>query len=87
MTTAELRTLLGEVLGVSVDQIHGGLAFGEFSKWDSIAHIELMVVLEERLGIEIAAEQIVELTTVPALESFVAAYDVSLTSREPDHAS
>jgi acyl carrier protein len=87
MTTEELHALLAEVLGVSVDQIHSGLAFGEIPEWDSIAHIELMVVLEERLGIEIAPEQIVELSTVPVLESFVAAHDASRTSRGPGRAA
>lgn len=74
MTTAEVHTLIAEVLGIDPGRIQGDLAFGELPEWDSLHHVNLMLALEERLGTEVGPDQMVELTTVSLIEEYAAAH-------------
>jgi len=73
MTTAEVHTLVAEVLGIDPGRIQGDLAFGELPEWDSLHHVNLMLALEERLGTEVGPDQMVELTTVSLIEEYAGA--------------
>lgn len=63
----DLRTLLAEAFQVSIDEITPELAFGDLPQWDSMGHMELLLRLEEAYGIEIDAESITELVSLPAI--------------------
>jgi citrate synthase len=73
LSPAEVRALVAEVLGIEEGQVSDALAFGERPEWDSLGHVNLMLALEERLEVEIGAEQMVELASVAAIEAFVSA--------------
>ncbi|MGA2321634.1 MAG: acyl carrier protein [Solirubrobacteraceae bacterium] len=75
MTPAEVGALIAEVLGIDPSRIRGDLAFGEVPEWDSLHHVNLMIALEDRLGVVIGPEQLVELTTVTLIEQFAAAHE------------
>lgn len=70
MNPGEVHALVAEILGIDIGRVKGDLAFGELAEWDSLNHVNLMVALEERLGVEIEPEQIVELASVAAIEDF-----------------
>ncbi|MEX1071405.1 MAG: acyl carrier protein [Anaerolineales bacterium] len=63
----ELRDLFVEVFGVKIEDIGPQTQFGELPQWDSMGHMDLMVALESRFGVEISAETIRELTSIPAI--------------------
>lgn len=63
----DLRVLMAEVFQVSLDEITPDLAFGDLPQWDSMGHMELMLRLEEAYGIEVSAESISELVSIPAI--------------------
>ena len=71
MDNAELlesvRTLLADAFTVSKDEIAPDLAFGGLKQWDSMGHMGVMLLLEERFGIPIDADVIGTLTSVPAI--------------------
>jgi acyl carrier protein len=75
MSPGEIHALIAEVLGIDIGRVNEDLAFGEVPEWDSLNHVNLMLALEKRLGMEIGPEQIVELTSVAAIDQLAGAHD------------
>lgn len=51
--TAELtqaRALLADATGVDAAAVPGDAAIGRFEPWDSLAHMRLILAIEERIG-------------------------------------
>jgi acyl carrier protein len=67
-----IRAVLAEALQISLDQVTSDLAFGDIPQWDSMGHMEVMMRLEEHFGIEINADTIATLTSLPAIQEFLA---------------
>ncbi len=65
--TARVQALVAEALQVPPDQIMPNLAFGGLPQWDSMGHMGIMLLLEERFGIPIDADLIGSLTSIPAI--------------------
>lgn len=63
----QLRDIFVDVFKVDSGQITDETQFGDFPQWDSMGHMDLMVALESRFGVEISAETISTLTSVPAI--------------------
>ncbi len=63
----DLCSLLADAFQVTTDEITPELAFGDLPQWDSMGHMELLLRLEEAYGIEIDAESIAELVSLPAI--------------------
>lgn len=49
------------------EDIPADLAFGGVRQWDSMGHMGVMLLLEERFGVPIDADLIATLTSVPAI--------------------
>lgn len=62
-----LQALFAEVFRVSTEEVTPDLQFGELPSWDSMGHMDLMVSLETKYGIEISAETISQLISIPAI--------------------
>lgn len=73
---SQVQALLVDALQVSSDQVHSELAFGDIPQWDSMGHMEVIMLLEERYGIEVNADNIAMLTSLPAICTYI---------RENDH--
>ncbi len=69
--SADVEQLIADTLGIPLKKVTRELSFGEVAEWDSLGHVSIMLALEERLGTEIDAEQMVELTTVGAIHQYV----------------
>jgi len=69
----ELRAVFAEVFRVPASDIGPETQFGELPQWDSMGHMDLMVALESKFGVEISAETISELISVPAIVAHVQA--------------
>ena len=65
--TGQVQALLAEVFEVPTEQVIPALEFGDLPQWDSLGHMDLMMRLEERFGVEISTESIAELVSVPAI--------------------
>jgi acyl carrier protein len=65
--TEKVQPILAEAFHIPSSEVTPGLAFGDLPQWDSMGHMELMMLLEERFGIEITAETIAELVSLPAI--------------------
>jgi len=68
----QVQTLIAEALQVPVEQIPPDLVFGGIKQWDSMGHMGIMLLLEERFGVPIDAEVIGALTSVQAICEYLA---------------
>jgi acyl carrier protein len=69
--SAQVQSTLAEALRVSPEQVGMELAFGDLPQWDSMGHMEVMMALENRFGIEISADTIAALTSIPAICAYI----------------
>jgi acyl carrier protein len=72
-----LRALMAEAFQVPRDEIVPDMAFGDLPQWDSMGHMELMLRLEEAYGIEVSAESISELVSLPSILEKISSKDQS----------
>lgn len=67
----QVRGTLAEVFEVDSAEITPETQFGDLPKWDSMGHMDLMLALESAFGVQISAETISELISVPAILTHV----------------
>jgi acyl carrier protein len=65
--TEQVRNLIAGALQVPAETVTPELSFGDLPQWDSMGHMEVMMQLEERYGMEVSADTIATLTSVPAI--------------------
>jgi acyl carrier protein len=59
--------VLTQALNVGPGEVTAETQFGDLPQWDSMGHMEVLVELEKNFGVEISAETITELVSVPAI--------------------
>ena len=60
-----------QVLNVNDGEVTAETQFGDLPQWDSMGHMEVMVELEKNFGVEITADTITELISVPAICTYI----------------
>lgn len=65
--TEQIQALLAEAIQAPIEEITPDLAFGDLPQWDSMGHMEVMLRLEEKFGVEISADTIAALTSIPEI--------------------
>ena len=63
----QVQNILAEAIQVPLEEITPDLAFGDLPQWDSMGHMEVMLRLEEKFGVEITADTIAALTSIPEI--------------------
>ncbi|MBN2549653.1 MAG: acyl carrier protein [Anaerolineales bacterium] len=66
-----VQVLLADAIQVPVDMITPELTFGDLPQWDSLGHMEVMMRLEEEFGVEVSADTIAALISIPAICSYI----------------
>jgi acyl carrier protein len=69
--TEKIQAALVEALRVPPELVTPELAFGDLPQWDSMGHMEVMMVLEQYFGIEINNDTIAGLTSVPIIRQHI----------------
>ncbi len=69
--SAQIQELLADAIQAPLDMVTPDLAFGDLPQWDSLGHMEVMMRLEEQYGIEISADTIAELISIPDICAFL----------------
>lgn len=67
MTREELIETISSILKVPTADLTPDSALGVTPGWDSMAHVDIMMVLEERLGIEITEDLLGAMTTLDGM--------------------
>jgi citrate synthase len=66
-----LEEVMAEALHVSPSAVNDTLAVNAIPQWDSLAHVELMIALEQAYGVSIDEDRMLELVSVRAIRDFL----------------
>jgi len=66
-----VQQTLAEALRVEPAEIGPETEFGDLPQWDSMGHMEVLVALEKAYGVEITADTITELVSIPAICRYI----------------
>ena len=67
----EIEALIADALKIPQTSVNDDLEYGAISEWGSFAHVNLMLMLEAKYGVEIDEEDMVELLSVAAIKDFI----------------
>lgn len=59
-----LETVLADILQIPKETVNDELAMKDLDTWDSLKHMELIVSLEQQLGIQLTFDEIVAMKSV-----------------------
>ncbi|MFZ1127625.1 acyl carrier protein [Methanoregula sp.] len=54
-----IKNIFCEVLGIPVEEVTDTLAYNSCAQWDSLKHLQMVAMFEERFGIEIDMDDII----------------------------
>ena len=67
----QIENIFSEAIQVPIEMVTPELEFGDLPEWDSLGHMEVMMRLEEEFGIEINADTIAQLVSIPEILKFI----------------
>lgn len=62
-----IQTIIAGILGCPAGDVFADATVGSLPQWDSMAHISIIMAVEEELGRKMTAEEIVSFETVGSL--------------------
>lgn len=68
---ASVQNTLAEALNVDASEITAETQFGDLPQWDSMGHMEVLVALEKEFGVEVTADTITNLISIPAICQYI----------------
>jgi len=66
------RDVLARALGLGPADIPVAGSFDDIAQWDSVSHLQVMLLLEEESGIEINEDTIVQCMTIDGIADVLA---------------
>jgi acyl carrier protein len=79
----DIRQVISRALQVPLELVTPELEFGDLPEWDSMGHMEIMLLLEEGFNIEASTETISKLTSVPAICRYLLNSTDSINASQP----
>ena len=73
-----LKELVSKALRLPAGSVSDTLAMAETRSWDSLAHMELVLAIEERYQVNLSADEIVNMTSIPGIASVLRARGVEV---------
>jgi len=67
-----VRTIVAEVLGVDEREVDEDTSAVTLAEWDSLRHMNLVVALEEELGVRFDDDVVTKITSVAAIREALA---------------
>jgi acyl carrier protein len=67
----KIKEILSLVLGIDQNLIHDDSMSSDFKQWDSVKHINIVLVLEEEFKIKFTPEEMAELISVKLINHVV----------------
>ena len=65
------KTMLGEALSRAPEEIPEDATIGQTQGWDSLAHLRLLLALEEKLGTELPGTVVVAIKSLEDVQSLI----------------
>jgi acyl carrier protein len=63
--------IISKIAKINLDQINESTSINDFSKWDSLAHLQIMLEIEKKFQIKISTSKMSELDSVIKIIKFV----------------
>jgi acyl carrier protein len=63
----KLRQIVADVLLVAPEEVRASTSFRDFPQWDSAAHIDIILSLEDEYGVTFTPEEMISMASVGAL--------------------
>ena len=60
----QIRTMASDIFGVPPDRITGASSPQTLENWDSIQHLNLVLAIEEKFGLQLSPEEIEQMKSV-----------------------
>jgi acyl carrier protein len=60
----QIRTMASDLFGVPADQIRAESSPQTLENWDSIQHLNLVLAVEERFGVQLSPEEIEQMKNI-----------------------
>jgi acyl carrier protein len=76
MSSSVLVGCFVEALGVDEKIVVDDLEYNSIAQWDSVAHMALIAVLEERFDIMLDTDDIIDMSSVAKAKEILAKYEV-----------
>lgn len=70
-TFAEVRAVASDILGVPPDQITAESSPETIENWDSMQHLNLVLAIEEKFGVQLEPEDIEQMKSIGAVVALV----------------
>ena len=70
-TTIKLIQIISRVININSKLIDKDSCAREFAKWDSLAHLKLMLEIEKKFKIKISTSKISDLNSVSKILKFI----------------
>jgi acyl carrier protein len=74
----ELRALLAETFAAEPAELDDEASPERISGWDSLTHLNMSVALEERFGVALSTDDIMEMHNVGAIRRVLRAHGVAI---------
>ncbi len=68
---SDAKQLLAQALKVSADEIGDDAAIGVTERWDSLAHMQVILALEAILGNTLATDELVAIASLQDLQAIL----------------
>jgi acyl carrier protein len=68
---ADVQKLISRALQVDLSEVLPDLAFGDIPQWDSMGHMEVMILLDQDYSVEINADTISQLVSIPEIIDYI----------------
>jgi acyl carrier protein len=74
----KLKSVMSSVLELPADQINESTTMESVDTWDSLRHMEIIVAIEETFSIELAADEVVDMTSFVEIRRVLAGKGVQV---------
>jgi acyl carrier protein len=64
-----LREVVVQTLRIPEARYRPDLQLGDLDEWDSVAHLELVAAIEQAFGVQLSADEMVELTSLEKIRA------------------
>ena len=73
----KLTRILSDTLGISAAEISQDTAMATTPVWDSVMHLNVCMSLEAEFGVSLSPEEMIEMTSVAAIETVLRKHGVA----------
>ena len=80
MTESEFKALFGEFMTIPPGVDWKDVRYQEVDGWDSIAHMSLVAEIEDRLGIMLETDDVIDMSSFGKAVEIVAKYGTSIVA-------